>query len=112
MNVEFSWYDRYHRSTEMFDDIEQSHLWVSAENDDTTLGINPIYHFIFQATHDNDHYLTNSDSSLEGEIATYHATAKRASSLDIQKILYSETVLRSAASLFLGHVPIPKIVFP
>jgi hypothetical protein len=111
LNVEFSWYNRYHSVAEMFDDIKQNHLWVSAENYDTTLGINPIYNFIFQAIHDDDHYLTNSDFSLEGEIATYNATAKRAPSLDIQKILYSESVLRSAAYLFLGHTPISKLVF-
>jgi len=112
LNVEFSWYERYPSVVDMFADIKQSHIWVSAENYDTTLGLNPIYNFIFQAIHDNDHYLTNSDFSLEGEIATYNATAKRAPSLDIQKILYSESVLRSAAYLFLGHAPIAKIVFP
>jgi hypothetical protein len=62
--------------------------------------------------HDSDHYRTHSDYSLEGEIATYNATAKRALSLDIQKILYSESVLRLAAYIFLGHAPIAKIVFP
>ena len=67
---------------------------------------------IFQAVHDNDHYLTDSDFSLEGEIATYNATAKRAPSLAVQKIIYSESVLRSAAYIFLGHAPISKIVFP
>ena len=112
LNLEFSWYERYDNAAEMFADIKQSHLWVSAENYDTTLGLNPIYNFIFQAVHDNDHYLTDSDFSLEGEIATYNATAKRAPSLDIQKIIYSESVLRSAAYLFLGHAPISKIVFP
>lgn len=112
LNVEFSWYERYNSVAEMFADIEQSHIWVSAENYDTTLGINPIYNFIFQAIHDNDHYLTNNDFSLAGEIATYNATAKRAPSLDVQKILYSESVLRPAAYLFLGHAPISKIVFP
>jgi len=96
----------------MFADIQQDHLWVSAENYDTTLDLNPIYNFIFQAMHDNDHYLTHSNFSLEGEIATYNATAKRAPSLDIQKIIYSESVLRPAANLFLGHAPISKIVFP
>ena len=60
---------------------------------------------------DKIHYLTDSDFSLEGEIATYNATAKRAPSLAIQKIIYSESVLRSAAYLFLGHAPISKIVF-
>ena len=112
LNLQFSWYDRYRNSDEMFTDIQQDHLWVSAENYDTTLGLNPIYNFIFQAMHDNDHYLTHSNFSLEGEIATYNATAKRAPSLDIQKIIYSESVLRPAANLFLGHAPISKIVFP
>ena len=112
LNLQFSWYARYNNAAEMFADIQQGHLWVSAENYDTTLGLNPIYSFIFQAMHDDDHYLTNSDFSLEGEITTYNATAKRAPSLEIQKILYSESVLRSAAYLFLGHPPISKIVFP
>ena len=112
LNLEFSWYERYNNAAEMFADIKQSHLWVSAENYDTTLGLNPIYNFIFQAVHDDDHYLTNSDFSLEGEIATYNATAKRAPSLAVQKIIYSESVLRSAAYIFLGHAPISKIVFP
>ena len=111
LNLEFSWYERYHNAAEMFADIKQSHLWVSAENYDTTLGLNPIYNFIFQAVHDDDHYLTNSDFSLEGEIATYNATAKRVPSLAVQKIIYSQSVLRSAAYIFLGHAPISKIVF-
>lgn len=112
LNLQFSWYERYSNSDEMFADIQKDHLWVSAENYDTTLGLNPIYNFIFQAMHDNDHYLTHSNFSLEGEIATYNATAKRAPSLDIQKIIYSESVLRPAANFFLGHAPISKIVFP
>jgi hypothetical protein len=112
LNLEFSWYERYNNAAEMFTDIKQSHLWISAENYDTTMGLNPIYSFIFQGMHDNDHYLTQSDFSLEGEIATYNATAKRAPSLEIQKIVYSESVLRPAAYLFLGHPPISKIVFP
>ena len=112
LNLEFSWYERYNNAAEMFADIKQSHLWVSAENYDTTMGLNPIYNFIFQGMHDDDHYRTNSDFSLEGEIATYNATAKRAPSLDIQKIIYSESVLRPAAYIFLGHAPMPKIVFP
>lgn len=112
LNIEFSWYARYANATEMFDDIKQSHLWVSAENYDTSLGLNPIYGFIFQAVHDLDHYLTHSDFSLEGEITTYKATAKRATSLNIQKIIYSESVLRPAAYISLGHPPISKIVFP
>ena len=112
LNVQFSWYARYENAAEMFADIQQDHLWVSAENYDTNLDLNPIYNFIFQAMHDNDHYRTHSDFSLEGEIATYNATAKRAPSLNIQKIIYSESVLRSAAHIFLGHAPPSKIVFP
>lgn len=112
LNLEFSWYERYDNVAEMFTDIKQSHLYVSAKNYDTSLGLNPIYNFIFQAVHDHDHYLTCSDFSLEGEIATYKATAKRATSLNIQKIIYSESVLKPAAYLFLGHPPISKIVFP
>ncbi|AFY94701.1 hypothetical protein Cha6605_3729 [Chamaesiphon minutus PCC 6605] len=112
LNLEFSWYERYQNAAEMFADIKQSHLWVSAENYDTSLDINPIYNFIFYAVHNHDHYLTHSDFSIEGEIATYNATAKRALSLNVQKIIYSENVLKSAAYLFLGHPPISKIVFP
>ena len=111
LNIEFSSYARYNNAAEMFADIQQSHLWVSPENYDTTLGLNPIYNFIFQGMHDNDHYRTHSDFSMAGEIATYNATAKRAPSLNIQKIIYSD-VLRSAAHLFLGYAPISKIVFP
>ena len=112
LNLQFSDYMRYENAAEMFVDIEKDHLWVSADSYNTTLYPNPIYGFIFQAVHDYDHYLTNSDFSLEGEIATYNATAKRAPSLNIQKIIYSESVLRSAAHLFLGYAPISKIVFP
>ncbi|MBW4458953.1 MAG: transposase [Nodosilinea sp. WJT8-NPBG4] len=112
LNLEFSWYERYENASEMFADVQKSHLWVSGENYDTTLGLNPIYNFIFQAIHDYDHYLTNSDFSLEGEILTYNATAKRVPSLNVQKIIYSESVLRPAAYVFLGHAPISKIVFP
>lgn len=112
LNLDFSWYERYKNVLEMFADVQKSHLWVSGENYDTTLGLNPIYSFIFQGIHDNDHYLTNSDFSLQGEIATYNATAKRAPSLEVQKILYSESVLRPVAYIFLGHAPILKIVFP
>ena len=112
LNLKFSWYSRYKNVAEMFADIQQDHLWVSAENYDTTLDINPIYNFILQAIHDDDHYRTQSDFSLEGEIVAYNATAKRTPSLDIQKIIYSEGVLKSAAFILLGHVPISKIVFP
>ncbi|MCL1468461.1 hypothetical protein [Argonema galeatum] len=51
----------------MFADIQQGHLCVSAENYDTTLGFNPIYNFIFQTMHDNDHYRTHSDFSWKGK---------------------------------------------
>jgi nucleotide-binding universal stress UspA family protein len=63
LNLEFSWYERYQNATEMFADIKQSHLWVSAENYDTSLGINPIYNFILYAVHNHDHYRTHSDFS-------------------------------------------------
>ncbi|AUC61146.1 hypothetical protein AA637_08235 [Cyanobacterium sp. HL-69] len=112
LNIEFSWYKHYANTSEMFDDIKQNHLWVSAENYDISLELNPIYSFIFQAVHDHDHYITHSDFSLEGEIIAYNATAKRVKSLNIQKIIYSESVLKPAAYIFLGHPPISKIVFP
>ncbi|MEA5505107.1 hypothetical protein VB735_18740 [Halotia wernerae UHCC 0503] len=38
--------------------------------------------------------------------------ANQAPSLEIQKILYSELVLKSAAHLYLEHKPEPKVVFP
>ncbi|WP_373534177.1 hypothetical protein [Microcoleus sp.] len=56
--------------------------------------------------------MTDTEFSLEGEIVAYKFTAKPAPSLDIQKIIYSEIVLRSAAYLYLGHMAAPKIVFP
>lgn len=112
LNLQFSDYPRYNSAAAMFADIEQDHLWVSADSYDATLYPNPIYGFIFQAVHDYDHYLTQSDFSLAGEIAAYHATAKRVSSLEMQKILYSEIVLRSATHLYLGQAPVSKIVFP
>jgi hypothetical protein len=111
-NLEFSWYQRYNSAAEMFDDIQQSHLWMSAENYGTSLGLNPIYNFIFQAVHNSSHYAAGIDFSLEGEIAAYRHMAKRASSLNIQKIIYSESVLRPAAYIFLGEAPVSKIVFP
>lgn len=112
LNLQFSDYMRYANAKEMFADIEQGHLWVSADSYDSSVYPNPIYGFIFQGMHDYDHYLTNSDFSLEGEIAAYNFTAKRVPSLEIQKILYSEIVLRSAAYLYIGHAAAPKIVFP
>ncbi|MBE9119638.1 transposase [Tychonema sp. LEGE 07199] len=112
LNLQFSDYMRYENAEEMFADIKQGQLWVSAESYDSSVYPNPIYGFIFQGMHDYDHYLTDSEFSLEGEIVAYKFTAKRAPSLDIQKILYSEIVLRSAAYLYLGHMAAPKIVFP
>ena len=96
----------------MFADIKLQQLWVSADSYDSAVYPNPIYGFIFQGMHYYDHYLTDSDFSLEGEIAAYNFAAKRAPSLNIQKILYSEVVLRSAAYIYLGHTAAPKIVCP
>ncbi len=112
LNLQFSDYMRYSDTKEMFADIERGQLWVAADSYDSIIYPNPIYGFIFQGMHDYDHYLSDTDFSLEGEIAAYHFTAKRGPSLEIQKILYSEIVLRSAAYLYLGHAPVPKIVFP
>jgi hypothetical protein len=111
LNLQFSDYMRYANAAEMFADIEQDHLWVSADSYDSAVYPNPIYGFIFQAMHDYDHYLTETDFSLEGEIIAYKFAAKRAPSLDIQKIMYSEIVLRSATYLYLGQAAVPKIVF-
>ena len=111
LDLQFSDYMRYANAEEMFKDIAQSHLWVSAENYDSAVYPNPIYGFIFQGVHDYDHYLTGSDFSLAGEITAYNFTARRVPSLDIQKILYSEVVLRTAAYLQLGRAADPKVVF-
>ncbi|MEG4805674.1 transposase [Microcoleus sp. ARI1-B5] len=112
LNLQFSDYMRYDDVDEMFADIERGQLWVSADSYDSTVYPNPIYGFIFQGIHDYDHYLTSTDFSWAGEISAYNFTAKRVSSLEIQKILYSEIVLRSAAYLYLGHTATPTIVFP
>lgn len=97
----------------MFADIEQDHLWVSAEEGyDSSIYPNPFYGFAFLVMHDYDHYITQSDWSLEGEITAYKAAASRAPSLEIQKIVYSQIVLRAAAYIKLGHAPEPKTVFP
>lgn len=112
LNLQFSDYMRYANAEEMFADIEQGQLWVSADSYDSSVYPNPIYGFIFQGMHDYDHYLSDTDFSLQGEIAAYNFAAKRVPSLEIQKILYSEIVLRSAAYLYLGHTAVPKIVFP
>jgi SAM-dependent methyltransferase len=101
-----------HSAEEMFADIHQGYLWVSAENYDSAVYPNPVYGFIFQGIHDYDHYLTASDFSLIGEIVAYNFTIKRVPSLEIQKILYSEIVLRTAAYLQFGHAAAPKVVFP
>jgi hypothetical protein len=111
IDLQFSDYLRYANAAEMFVDIKAGHLWVSAENYDSAVYPNPVYGFIFQGIHDYDHYLTASDFSLEGEIIAYSFTAKRAPSLDIQKVIYSEVVLRTAAYLHLGHAATPKVVF-
>lgn len=112
INLQFSDYMRYANVEEMFADIERGHLWVSADSYDSAVYPNPIYGFILQGMHDYDHYLTGTDFSLQGEIAAYNFTAKRVPSLEIQKILYSEIVLRSTAYLYLGHAADPKVVFP
>jgi hypothetical protein len=112
IDLQFSDYMRYANAAEMFVDIKAGHLWVSAENYDSAVYPNPVYGFIFQGMHDYDHYLTASDFSLEGEIIAYNFTAKRAPSLEIQKVIYSEVVLRTAAYLHLGHAAAPKVVFP
>lgn len=112
LNLQFSDYMRYDNTEQMFADIDRGHLWVAADSYNSTIYPNPIYGFIFLGMHDYDHYLTQGDFSLEGEIAAYNAAAKRAPSLIIQKILYSEIVLGSAAHLYLGHAPAAKVVFP
>lgn len=113
INPQFSDYLRYQNAQEVFADIEQGHLWVSAEESyDTSIYPNPFYGFAFLVMHDYDHYLTGGDWSLEGEIKAYKAAASRAPSLEIQKILYSQIVLRAAAYLYLGHAPEPKTIFP
>ncbi|HEY9624647.1 MAG TPA: transposase [Crinalium sp.] len=111
LNLQFADYMRYANVDQMFADIEQGHLWVSADSYDSSVYPNPIYGFIFQGMHDYDHFLTKTDFSLEGEIAAYNVAAKRSPSLEIQKIFYSEIVLRTAAYLYLGHAAAPKIVF-
>ena len=43
LDLQFSEYMRYANVEEMFGDIAQSHLWVSAENYDSAVYSNPIY---------------------------------------------------------------------
>lgn len=102
---------QYKTVEELFADIEKGHLWVSLETYGADFYPNPFYGFAFLAVHDYDHYLTHSDFTLEGEIKAYGAIASRSSSLEIQKILYSEIVLKSAAYIYLEHPPEPKLVF-
>ncbi|MEO1004847.1 MAG: transposase [Cyanobacteria bacterium J06638_38] len=110
--VQASDFMRYETAEEMFVDIEQGHLWESVENYDSEIYPNPFYGFALLAIHDYDHYLCQSDFSLEGEIAAYQEAANRAISLEMQKILYSEIVLKSAANIYLEHAPESKVVFP
>ncbi len=102
---------RYETPEELFADIEKGHLWVSMEAYGADFYPNPFYGFALLAVHDYDHYQTKSDFSLEGEIQAYQAIANRTPSLEIQKILYSEIVLKSAAQIYLGHLPELKLVF-
>jgi hypothetical protein len=53
LNLEFSNYPHYENAIEMFADIEQDHLWVSADSYDAVIYPNPIYGFILQAVHDS-----------------------------------------------------------
>jgi len=110
--VEASDFVRYDSAKDMFADIEQDHLWESVESYDADMYPSPFYGFALAAIHDYDHYLYQADFSFAGEITAYNAIAQRAPSLEIQKILYSEIVLKSAAHLYLGHRPDSKIIFP
>lgn len=112
LNLLFSDGQHYCSPEEVFADIEQDRLWVDTEAYDTSIYPNPFYGAVLAAVHDYDHYRSQSDWTFEGEIAAYRATANRTPSLEIQKILYSQIVLRAAAHLYLGHLPEPKIVFP
>lgn len=111
LNLRFSDYSHYDSAEEVFADIEQDRLWVSTEAYDTSIYSSPFYGAVLAALHDYDHYLSHSDWTLEGEIAAYRATANRAPSLEIQKILYSQIVLRAATHLYQGKLPELKIVF-
>jgi hypothetical protein len=112
LNLLFCDDQRYRSPAELFADIEQDQLWVSTEAYDTSIYTNPFFGAVLAAVHDYDHYRSQSDWSFSGEIAAYRATANRSPSLEIQKILYSQIVLRAAAHLYLGYQPDPKIVFP
>jgi len=112
LNLFFSNNSPYNSPEEVFADIEQDQLWISTEAYDTSIYTNPFYGAVLAAVHDYDHYRFHSDWTLDGEIAAYRMTANRSPSLEIQKILYSQIVLRAATHLYLGHSPEPKIVFP
>jgi hypothetical protein len=112
VNLLFSDYKRYNSPKEVFADIEQDQLWVNTEAYDTSIYANPFHGAVLAAVHDYDHYRSQSDWTFEGEVAAYRTMANRSPSLEIQKILYSQIVLRAAAHLCLGHSPEPKIVFP
>jgi hypothetical protein len=112
INPIFSDYTHYQNATEMCADIAQDKLWVSSDSYDSDIYPNPFYGFAFFAVHDYYHCLAGADFSLEGEIRAYQALANRSFSLEIQKIIYSEIVLKSSAQIYLNHSPKPKLVFP
>ncbi|MEA5506412.1 hypothetical protein VB735_25535 [Halotia wernerae UHCC 0503] len=112
INPMFSNYMRYRTAAEMCADIAQDQLWVSADSYDSKIYPNPFYGFAFLAVHDYYHCVSGSDFSLEGEIKAYRTLANRVPSLEIQKIIYSEIVLKSSADIYLNHSPEPKLVFP
>jgi hypothetical protein len=112
INPMFSDYMRYRSAAEMCADIAQEQLWVSADSYDSEIYPNPFYGFAFLAIHDYYHCVAGADFSLEGEITAYRTLANRVPSLEIQKILYSEIVLKSSAYIYLSHPPKPKLVFP
>ncbi len=112
INPMFSDYMRYRTAAEMCADIAQYKLWVSADSYDSEIYPNPFYGFAFLAIHDYYHCVAGADFSLEGEITAYRTLANRVPSLEIQKILYSEIVLKSSAHIHLNHPPKPKLVFP
>lgn len=109
--VQADYTQRYDSAEAMFEDIAQSHLWVSTAAYESDVYPNIFCGFALQAVHDYDHYRTQTPFTLDGEIIAYQAMARRAPSLEIQKILYSEFVLKSAAHLHRGHRPAPKVVF-
>lgn len=110
--VQVSNSDRYGTIEEMFLDIDQGHLWASMENYDSDIYPTPFFGVALLSVHDYDHYLRQADFSLEGEMTAYREIAERAPSLEIQKMLYSEIVLKAAAYICLGHKPESKVVFP